>query len=144
MFSKACKYAVKAVLLIALETRENKKSTLTFIAHSINSPTAYTSKILQKLVRDNLIQSIKGKNGGFTIDLKKLEEIKLIDVIVSIDGIDFFDRCGLGLKYCDSENPCFIHQQYASVRENLKAISEATYIKYMVTSLEKGESVLKI
>lgn len=144
MFSKACIYAIKAILLIASEARQNKRSTLNFISYSINSPESYTSKILQKLVKANLIESVKGSNGGFKIEMQKLEEIKLIDVIVSIDGIDFFEKCGLGLKYCDNEKPCFIHHHYAGIRENLKTISETTLIKVMVISLEKGESVLKL
>jgi Rrf2 family transcriptional regulator, iron-sulfur cluster assembly transcription factor len=144
MFSKACQYAIKAILLIASEARADKKSTLNFIAYSINSPVSYTSKILQKLVKSNLIESVKGLNGGFKIELQKLEEIKLIDIIISIDGIEFFERCGMGLKYCDNEKPCIVHHHYAGIRENLRIISEKTLIKVMVVSLENGESVLKI
>ena len=37
------------------------------IAFATNSPEAFTAKILQTLVRENLLLSIKGPNGGFEI-----------------------------------------------------------------------------
>jgi len=39
--------------------------TLIDIAEEIDSPTAFTAKILQQLVKNKVIHSIKGPHGGF-------------------------------------------------------------------------------
>lgn len=144
MFSKACKYAIKSTLLLAIKSESGEKLSLGHIAEAIGSPEAYTSKILQKLVKKNIILSEKGFHGGFKINGELLENLKLMDIIIAIDGPDFFIRCGLGLSYCDDANPCSIHHSYAGTREHLKNISETTFIKDMVKSIESGHSVLKI
>lgn len=41
------------------------------IAEQINSPVAFTAKILQKLVKSNIVCSVKGKHGGFEIEKNK-------------------------------------------------------------------------
>ena len=44
-------------------------------AHSVDSPIAFTAKILQVLVKNNILKSTKGVGGGFMIlknDLKNL------------------------------------------------------------------------
>lgn len=59
MFSKACEYAIRASIYIAAETEDGRCIGLPDIAKKINSPEAFTSKILQKLVKNEVIQSIE-------------------------------------------------------------------------------------
>jgi len=64
MFSKACKYAINAMIYISTLPKGNDRVGLKEISQAINSPEAFTAKILQLLVRENLLSSIKGPNGG--------------------------------------------------------------------------------
>ena len=65
MFSKACEYAIKASIYIAISSLEGKRVTPKQISEEIDSPTAFTAKILQALVRNNIVNSVKGAYGGF-------------------------------------------------------------------------------
>ena len=59
MFSKACEYGIKAAIFIAINSYEGRRVSPKEIAEEINSPQAFTAKILQDLVRNNIVFSIK-------------------------------------------------------------------------------------
>ena len=88
------------------------------IATEIETPQSFTAKILQRLVKQGFIESLKGINGGFFFDSEK-ENLSLQKVIISIEGDGLFRGCGFGLKKCDENNPCPLHDHYAPVRNGL-------------------------
>ena len=65
MFSKACEYGIKAAIFIATKSYEGVRVSPKEIAENISSPQAFTAKILQSLVRHNIVNSVKGAYGGF-------------------------------------------------------------------------------
>ncbi|MCC6815566.1 MAG: Rrf2 family transcriptional regulator [Saprospiraceae bacterium] len=143
MFSKACEYGIRASIYIAEQSQLNKKVSIKGVAYAIESPEAYTSKILQLLVRKNIIISEKGPNGGFSMSKLKLDQTKLSCVVQAIDGDDIFNGCGLGLKNCNDIQPCPVHNQFKLVRNNLRLMLENTTIKSLTTELGKGLTFLK-
>jgi Rrf2 family iron-sulfur cluster assembly transcriptional regulator len=68
MFSKACEYAIRATIYIALQSQESKRVTLKDIAKEIDSPEAFTAKIMQQLVKRGIVDSLKGPTGGFVME----------------------------------------------------------------------------
>src|SRR5690554_793272 len=100
MFSKTCEYAIRATIYIASESAEGKRCDIRDIARKIESPESFTAKILQRLVKADIIKSIKGNGGGFEIEKLLLKQIKLEKIVKIIDGNDLFDRCSLGLHDC--------------------------------------------
>ncbi|MBK8636145.1 MAG: Rrf2 family transcriptional regulator [Saprospiraceae bacterium] len=49
MFSKACEYAIKAMIFIELKSSASRKISLNEIAEAIDSPVAFTAKIYRNL-----------------------------------------------------------------------------------------------
>lgn len=76
MFSKACEYGIKAAIFIAVKSQQDTRVRLSDIAAEINSPVAFTAKVLQKLTKGKLVDSVKGPAGGFEIKKTKLAEIR--------------------------------------------------------------------
>lgn len=144
MFSKTCEYAIRATIYIANESNEGTKVGLKDIARNIDSPEAFTAKILQKLVKDDLVSSIKGPKGGFSLSQKQQEEVYLIDVVRCIDGSQTYEGCGLGLSQCSEVKPCPIHFQFKEVRTRLKRMLESTNVAALLGDLEKGETFLRL
>lgn len=144
MFSKTCEYAIRATIYIANKSNEGTKVGLKDIANNIDSPEAFTAKILQKLVKDELVSSIKGPNGGFSLSKKQQEEVYLIDVVRCIDGPQTYDGCGLGLSQCSEEKPCPIHFQFKEVRSRLKHMLKSTNMAALLGEMEKGETFLRL
>jgi Rrf2 family protein len=126
MFNKETEYALRGLVYIKLQNLKERRPGTSEVAKEIEAPPFYTAKILQRLVRQGFLKSLKGKGGGFYFDSDR-PELPLIDLISATEGDRSFSGCGFGLKHCDSENPCPLHEKYASVRESInKLISEET------------------
>lgn len=144
MFSKACEYAIKASIFIAISSYNNKKVSPKEISEEIDSPKAFTAKILQELAKNEIIKSTKGPYGGFEIDKNKISSIKLSQVVKAIDGDSIFKGCGLGLETCDEDHPCPVHDKFKIVRTELRDMLENTNLEQLALNIKSGGSFLKI
>lgn len=143
MFSKACEYGIRAAAHIALQSEKGFRVGLRDIAIAIDSPEAFTAKILQQLSRNDLIQSSKGPLGGFEMTPHQLENVMLSDVVSTIDGDSIYTSCGLGLNNCNAKRPCPLHHEFLEIREKLRIMLETTSVKKLAGSLEAGKAILK-
>lgn len=141
-FSKTCEYALRAVFYIASKSHEGQRVGIKEIAENINSPEHFLGKILQKLSKDGVIQSIKGPNGGFYLDAEGLNK-PLANIITALEGNDIFIGCGLGLSYCSESNPCPLHDEFKKVRNQLTYMLYNTSIGAFNLELLNGSLTLK-
>jgi Rrf2 family iron-sulfur cluster assembly transcriptional regulator len=144
MFSKACEYGIRATIWIAGKSLLGSKVNLKDVAKAIDSPEAYTSKILQQLSRNNIIISEKGPTGGFSMSIADMDTVKLSTIVSAIDGDGIYTGCGLGLKKCNENMPCPVHNQFKAVREGLRRMLETTSVKSLSNDLEQGVTFLKV
>ena len=124
MLSKSSKYAIRAVLYLSLNSDKNKKYSPKQIAAAINLPAPFLAKTLQELTKRNLISSTKGRHGGFYLTEENRKNT-LISIVDSIDGLNKFQDCILGLSSCSNENPCSLHHAISPLRQ--KIIEELTF-----------------
>ena len=143
MFSKACEYGIKSTIYIAEQSIDGKRVSIKEVTKAINSPEAYTSKILQQLKKNEIISSDKGPGGGFSIDNITMEKITLKDIVYSFDGDKIYKGCGLGLNQCNAVKPCPVHHEFAIIRDGLTRLLEETTIKSLALQLQGGLSFLK-
>lgn len=115
IFSKSCEYAIQAVLYIA-KRADTRPIHLKEMATALNIPLHFLSKILQTLVRYEVIQSYKGQNGGFVL-ARPATEIILNDIVLAIDGTAFLTHCVLGFPGCQDEHPCPVHEEWKAAKE---------------------------
>jgi len=144
MFSKSCEYGIRATIYIAGQSLQGKRVSLKDIAHEIDSPVAFTAKILQQLSRSNIVESVKGPTGGFEIAPARMQEISLGHIVKAIDGDSIFKTCGLGLKDCSEKHPCPVHGKFKSIRANLCKMLDTTSVKEMALGLETGSTFLRV
>ena len=124
MFSKETEYAIRGLVYIKLQNLKNKRPGTEEVSREIEAPQFFTAKILQRLVRNGFLESIKGRGGGFYFDPSK-PDLPLIDVISATEGNRSYSGCGFGLKQCDENNPCPLHEKYSSVRDSIsRMVSE--------------------
>lgn len=143
MFSKACEYGIKATIYITQESLRNRRVSLKEIAEQIDSPIAFTAKILHQLAKNNILDSTKGRSGGFEISKKRINTIKLSDVVFAIDGDSIYEGCGLGLNKCNVNKPCPIHDKFSVIREELKQMLRRTSLFTLASGLETGLTYIK-
>lgn len=143
MFSKACEYAIKATLYIAQKSLGGTRVSLKDIANEIDSPEAFTAKILQQLAKGQIINSVKGPYGGFEIEKQDISKIMLSTIVNAFDGDAIYKGCGLGLKQCNENQPCPVHDKFKAIRDDLKNMLETTSVLELATNLEIGATYLK-
>ncbi|MGJ8744809.1 RrF2 family transcriptional regulator [Polaribacter sp.] len=143
MFSKSCEYGLRAIIYIAQQSTKDEKVGMLSISDAINSPQAFTAKVLQQLTRAKIVSSIKGPHGGFTIESSKMDTIKLSDVVKILDGDSIYTSCGLGLKKCNEDSPCPLHFQFVEVRDKLKEMLENTTLAMIVKDMNTELFFLK-
>jgi len=142
MFSKACEYAIKASIFIACKSLNDERVGLLEIAEEIDSPVSFTAKILQTLVKHQIIDSVKGPHGGFGIKKSDISKLKLSKVVAAIDGDAVFKGCGLGFHHCNEKKPCSIHNKFKVVRNELKNMLENTTLLELSEDIKNGKSFL--
>ena len=121
MFKKETEYALRGLVYIQVQNRQNRKPGIAEIASEIDAPPPFTAKILQRLVRLGFIESLKGKNGGYYFDPRE-PALPLKKVVEAIEGDRIFTSCGFGLRQCDDENPCPLHEDYVPIRESIEKL----------------------
>lgn len=144
MLSNACKYAIRAVIYLAVNTEKGKKIGIKKISNDLELPSPFLSKILQTLAKHKILYSTKGPNGGFGLayDPKKLN---LIDIVDLIDGKDIFNKCGIGINNCCEQNThCLIHYKYARLRDEIKEIFQTTTLEEMIYEAENNGNIIFI
>ncbi len=143
MFSKACEYGIRAVIYIAQKSLNEERASLKDITAEIDSPEAFTAKVLQQLAKAKIINSVKGPNGGFEIKKEDIDSIKLSEIVNALDGDSIYKGCGLGLKVCNANEPCPVHDKFTTIRSELRKMLENTNLFELATSLETGLTYLK-
>lgn len=142
MFSKACEYGIKAMIYVATQSLNGDRVKIGEIVEKVGSPEAFTAKILSDLVKNGLIESLKGPYGGFYIRPDQMELIKVIHIVSAIDGDSIFSGCGLGLNECNADKPCPMHAKFVKVRSELKEASNNTSLLELANGIKSGQTIL--
>lgn len=111
------------------------------IAEELKVPKEFVSKMLQSLTNSGIIGSKKGKSGGFFL-AKEPKNIRLIDIVEAIDGLEVFFKCVLGFPGCSSTNPCPVHERWGFLRDQaIKMLSSETLDDLKDTTIKKINSI---
>lgn len=96
------------------------------IAQQINAPRNYLGKLLKTLAGAGLLESQKGKGGGFRL-ARQPTEISLLEVVEPIERVSRWSGCFMGRDACSDEAPCAVHQRWKDVRDvYLRFLRETT------------------
>lgn len=140
IFSKKCEYGMQAVLFLAAKETGSVVSAEK-ISQVLKIPREFISKILQSLRDSGIIRSTKGKFGGFFL-AKPSSEIKLIDIVEAIDGLEMFNNCVIGFPECSPDSPCPVHDSWGALRtQAYEMLSNETLDKLKEKTLNKIKSL---
>jgi Rrf2 family protein len=117
IYSKTGEYAIRAILFLARQPKD-KLIMSSEVAEKEDIPTHYLAKILQRMAKYGYVDSFKGRGGGFKItELAKKSSI--LEIVERVEGPVINLKCITGLKECDEENPCPLHQEWADLRNKI-------------------------
>ena len=133
VFKKETEYALRGMVYIQIQNLKDKRPGVAEIAHEIEAPFFYTAKIFQRLAKQGFVRSLKGKGGGFFLDPEK-KDLPLREIIIAIEGDELFVGCGFGLKNCDENSPCPLHNQYGFIRNGINQLVTSQTIQSLALS----------
>jgi len=141
MLSKTCKIAIKAVIYLCSKFDNKQNVGIKEIAEFINASEHTVGKILQTLVKQNVINSMKGPTGGFYISHEQQKQ-PIINIVEAIDGKQIFTSCGLGLSQCSAAHPCPIHNDYKQVRDLMEKLFREKNVENLCEPVSNGLAYL--
>lgn len=129
MLNKKTQYALQALSYLA-EQKSKEPVLISEIAENKKIPLKFLESILLQLRKDGILESKKGKGGGYYFSMAP-EKIPLARIIRLIHGpiamlpcvsLYFYERC----KNCDEKN-CGLHDTMIEVRDaTLKILEKKT------------------
>ena len=120
MFSSSTKYAIRTIMYISSKG-SNYKATVDEIARELQIPRPYLGKLMQRLSQHGIIESTKGRGGGFYLSKINLKR-PLIDIVKCFEGRNVFNDCLLGLDACSDKNPCILHSNYKNFKQDMEGM----------------------
>ncbi len=147
MLSNTCKYALRALIYLGKYSEDDKRIGIKKISEDLTLSSPFLGKILQNLVKQKLLISTKGPNGGFALG-KKPGEITLWDIVTKVDGEEFFTNCLISLEPCRTHNPskplCPVHSQYDKLRSEITAFYKQTTLEIISRDIDKYENLVQL
>ncbi len=139
MISKKAKYALKALSRLSSHYEERKPLLISEISETENIPKKFLEAILLELRNNGILQSQKGKGGGYFLKLAP-EDVNIARVIRIIDGpiapilcvsLNFYGKC----EDCISEEKCKIRPLMQQIRDANLGVYENTTLKDLVDNV---------
>lgn len=148
MITQKMKYALKALLVLADESRQAMPKALTIeeIARRSGTPKRFLEHILLEVRNAGLIASTRGRAGGYSL-IKRPIEISISELLRLIDGPiaplpclsrRAYQRC----EDCTDEASCRIRKVFAEVFWSYLLIIESLTLEDMLKSSQVAEQVI--
>lgn len=136
MFNKETEYALRGLVYIQIQNIKSRRPGVDEVSRETDAPRFFIAKILHRLVKNGFLNSSKGKGGGFFFDFQK-PSVNLMEIVNSIEGTKGISGCVFGLKECDCENPCPLHEKYVPVRKAIEDLLTSETIQSLALKYVK-------
>lgn len=140
IYSKSAEYAIRAFVHLA-QVPEGKYAMVKNIAEAEGVPAAFVAKILQQLAKKGLLRSSKGPTGGFALRMDAAE-IRLLDIVETVDGLAPYQQCASGLSECNDDVPCSMHDSWVVLRSRIMDYLGKNTIADLAKALEQKKKAL--
>ena len=146
MISQTVEYALRSIVTIA--QHDGTPCTAQRIAEITQVPAPYLSKMMQGLVRANLVTSKRGLHGGFVLT-KEPTELTIWEVIDAVEPFKRIRQCPLGIG-THGDTLCPLHRRLdnamAMVEDSFRSTTVAELLTQpgSVTPLCEEKKVLAI
>jgi len=110
-------YAIRCVLYLARD--RDQITSVGEIAERMNIPRSFLAKILQRLVREGIVESIRGVKGGFRL-IRQPEEITLLEVFTAMQGVAPVNTCAIDKRRCRMNPACAVHAIWTEIRKDVE------------------------
>jgi len=102
-----------AIRILSYITDHDEKKTInaTELSENLFIPYKFLTKIMTELVKEDMVESIRGREGGFKLK-KKASDIKVNDILNIFNDSTKDEECLLGIGFCNGMCKCALHDQW--------------------------------
>ena len=143
MLSNTSKYAIRAVIYLALYSSREKRCGIKEISEKLKLPTPFLGKILQILAKNGILESVKGPGGGFCL-LKSPLDISVLAIVDIMDGPGTFTNCLIRTEPCSKNAPCSLHDKVSPYRDSLRKVLQTESIADIVSEFRHDSDRIRI
>lgn len=122
MLSKTAEYALRVVACLAGDLAQSASADL--LCDQTKVPRRYLHKVLQDLVRSELVRSRSGPGGGYVL-VRVPDAITILDVVNAVAPLERIHHCPLGLP--SHKTLCPLHKEldkaYAATEEAFSSVT---------------------
>jgi Rrf2 family iron-sulfur cluster assembly transcriptional regulator len=136
MISRTAEYALRAAVELANLDRPGPVR-VDELARLTGVPRNYLSKILHVLVRQGVLVSTRGPQGGFQLAVDPAR-LRLSRITAPFEPVDA-SRCLLGRPRCSDRNPCGAHERWKEASAMARSFFDETTLADVVSGGE-GEA----
>ena len=128
MLSKSAEYALRVAVWMAKSPGEPQSADN--LAEVTQVPRRYLHKVVQDLVRAELVRSQPGPGGGYSL-ARRPEQITILDVVNGVSPLERIRHCPLGLP--SHTRLCPLHKEldrvYAQAEEALRRVTLSRLVR---------------
>ena len=110
VLSNSSQYAIRILAYMA-DQKDSALINATELAEILYIPYKFLTKIMTELVKVDLVESIRGREGGFKLK-KKSSEIMVGDILDLFGDSVKDEQCILGIGFCNGLCKCALHDQW--------------------------------
>lgn len=127
--STKARYGLRAVIYLAEQSEE--VCSLKEIAQAQGIPFDYLEKIMAELREENLVESYRGSQGGYTL-ARKPQQIKVGDIIRTLEGTDLIE-CISEKERCPYSKNCLAKEVWEKLEKELNQALDSINLKDLIS-----------
>ena len=122
-FSVTTEYALRVMSFMAM--KEERLYATKDLFENLHIPFRYLRKLMFNLSKSDLLDSVRGKNGGYKL-ARSAKDITLLQVIEASGEEALTKNCFFGYKECNTKQKCIMHDRWTAVRHDIYKILSTT------------------
>jgi Rrf2 family protein len=130
MLSRSSEYAIRALTYLAMQGADRFRL-VRDMAQVLGIPAPFLAKVLQPLVAGGVLQSQRGRSGGFRL-AHPPDQVRLLQIVDTQESVSKTHQCLLGQAVCTDEHPCPMHDYWRRASEAFIAQLENTTLQDLV------------
>lgn len=134
VLSQTVEYALRAATFLAMAPKDSR--TVDQIAAATHVPVAYLAKVLQELVRKEIVVSRRGAGGGFTL-ARAPKSLRILEIVQAVDPIQRITTCPLGLE-SHGKRLCPLHRRLDNALATMEEAFGATTLAEVLAEPSKS------
>lgn len=133
ILTRTSRYALRAVGYITAHEGGSDRVRIDDIAAALEVPRNYMSKVLNALVQAGVLQSARGRGGGFRLAIPA-DVLTVQRVVAPFEETGGEIGCLLHDRPCDPDRPCLVHHQWSEAASATRRFFSETTVQDLLSA----------